>query len=282
MKRLLPYLGVTLLFAVVFWLGLLYSFPGAAFSGYVEGRLSAETGQSVTLLPASLRWNGLSVPQVRMAGLGGDARNAIVLKDVRVPLALRLLRGLPVSGELGAGDLSLFMPWGDGQISFSLQGLQLEALPELPALTGVTLKGRVRVTGQIERRAGQMPNGAVSGEVSGLTVQGVDVLSQKLPPVKEDSIRFDLALGQRIEVRSLTFEGDVRGSIEGQVLPNLRRPNQSRLQLVLTAAFRDAWLQGLGEMRPIVESFLDNGQLRAQLEGTIERPLFRTVGRKQP
>ncbi|MBI3994075.1 MAG: hypothetical protein HY342_12445 [Candidatus Lambdaproteobacteria bacterium] len=289
MKRLLSILGALLLFAVVFWAGLLYTFPGAALSAYVEGRLTAETGRPVNVLPASLRWYGLNVPQVRFAGLGGDARNAVVLTDVRVPLAWRLLRGVPVSAELGAGRLALFLPWGDGQMSFSLQDLQLEALPEVQALAGFPLKGRMHVVGQVARRAaqaqaarGQLPEGSVIGEITGLTVEGAQVLSQKVPAVKEDVIRFDLALGQRIEIRSLTFEGDVRGTIEGQVLPNLYRPNQSRLQLAITAGFRESWLQALGDMRPLVDSFLDNGQLRARIDGTIEQPQFRTAGRRAP
>jgi type II secretion system protein N len=289
MLRLLRILGVIVLFSAVFWLGLLYSFPGAALSSYLEARLSAETGQSVTLQPASLRWYGLNVPQVRIAGLGGDPRVAVVLKEVRVPLVPRLWRGMPVSAELGSGELSVFLPWGDGQMTFSLQAAQLEALPELQALAGFPLRGLVRAAGQVQRRAGQppaprgqLPEGSVAGEITGLTVEGLDVLSQKVPAVKLDVIRFDLTLGQRIELRALTFEGDVRGNIEGQVLPNLRRPNQSRLQLSLTAAFRDSWLQGLGEMRPLAESFLDNGQLRARLDGTVERPQFRTAGRRLP
>lgn len=289
MKRLTQIIGAGILFGIVFWIGFLYSFPGAAFSEFIEGRLAAATGQTVDMQPAVMRWNGITIPQVRFR-VGASAADTppIVLNDLTVPFGPALLSGIPLHATIASqGSLYLYWPWGDGQVEFAVEGIALESIPAVRSIVKYPLKGTLRLNGELQREAGKplaakgrLPGGFINGEITGLTIEGFEILTKPLPAVKLNVIRFELALGERVEIQTLSFDGDLKGKLEGTIQPNLKAPGKSRLQLTVTAAFRDKWLDGLGEFRPIAETYLDNGQFKARLGGTLNRPQFRASGRR--
>lgn len=76
-------------------------------------------------------------------------------------------------------------------------------------------------------------------------------------------------------MEKVLVEGDIRGSVTGRLTPNLRNPRQSLLGMKINASFRNSWLAGLGQLRPVAESYLKNGRLTLTLDGTIGRPRLR-------
>ncbi len=281
MKKTATILLSLFLFLLVFWLGFMGNFPGAALSRMVAARIAKHAGLAAEVGPARLGWGGVTFPSVALRKPGpGPASPAISLKEVTVPITWRLWSGVPVQGRLGTGgwfDLSL--AWNGTELELHDLVIPLQDLPPLPALKNIGLRGTVSASGSLRFPGGiaksplaPFPVGTLRGSGRAVEVSKLVVLGNEIPTTRLKQIDFRIKSGRSIEVEQLEFSGDLRGSLKGSITPRRRNPASSPLRLSLTATFRDGWLAQLGQLRPLAESFLSNGRLRADVRGTIGSP----------
>ena len=282
MKRLGIVLLVLFVLLAAFWIGLMVSFPGAAVSRYVERQANRRQGFDLALAPAELHWNALVVPRAELRRRDNPAAAPLVtVTDFSVPVTWRLVRGLPMTGVLGReGHVEAFLPWALGGEARMSGDVHLESVPLPAVLQPVALSGRLAFQGRFlmdaEARVGtRLPDGKLEADVQGLVVNGVEVSGVKLPPTRLDSLNLELETGRSMNVRRMDYRGDLQGTVEGTIAPNLRDPRNSVLALRITVAFRETWLAQLGDLRPALESFLERGRMVLNLTGTVGRPQLR-------
>jgi type II secretion system protein N len=284
MKRLGVILLAILFVLVAFWIGLMLNFPGEAASRYVERQVNGRQAFDLVLTPARLRWNRLYVARAELRRRDNPtAEPLFTLTDFAVPLSWRLFGGLPVSAVVGKeGTVEAYLPWGLGGEAAIEGHLQLETLPLPAVVQPIALSGRVDVQGHFtmdaEARLGQrLPDGTLEAVAQGLVVSGVKVAGQDLPATRLDAFNLTLETGRTVNVRRLEFRGDLQGTVEGTVTPNLRDPRNSLLALKITSAFRDTWVSQLGTLQPLLQSFLNRGRVVLNLSGTVGRPNLQPV-----
>lgn len=284
MKRLGVIFLIILLALGVFWIGLMWNFPGASVSRYVERRVNRAQGFDLVLTPAELRWNRLYVQRAELRRRNNPAALALfVLTDFSIPLTWRLVRGLHVRALIGKqGRVEAFLPWRTGEDAWLQGNLKMDEVPILEVFRPIAVSGALSFSGHFKmdaeaRTGSRLPDGLLEGEAEALEITGVTVAGNTLPPTRMDSLRIALQTGRTVNVSSFQFSGDLQGRVEGTITPNLRNPRNSLLALRITTAFRDNWLARLGNLRPAVESFMDKGRLAVRLDGTIGRPRLRPV-----
>ena len=286
MKKLAIVLGIILGFLAVFWLGLMSAFPGAAASRFLESQLNRYPGFSLSLAPAHLRWNRLVVGQAVLRGeVLEKPRTLLTLHNLTVPITWTLIQGLGVQAAIGkSGTIRVFWPWDKTGLASLETSLRLEELPVLAALKPISLQGQFMINAEIappESMAtakARLPTGQIEIKGNSITVRNLSVLGRTLPPSRFSAINAEIRTGQTLELKSFVFEGDATGRITGSLTPNLRNPRASKLSANLQTAFKDSWLAELGPFRPMAESYLKNGQLRARVDGTAGRPVLRPLG----
>ena len=273
-------LGV-FLFLSVFWLGFMGNFPGAALSRLIEASIRRNPAVGARVAPAELGWSGIRFPAVALTrGSQEGARPLLALKDVTIPLTWRLWSGVPARGIVGKGGrFDLFLPWEGKSLLVNELAVRLEELPAVAEFKSVRLRGTVTASGSLNFPGGltrsplaPFPTGTISGKGVEVELRGLALLGSKIPVTRLEEVVFRIKSGRNIEFERFTFRGDLQGSINGTITPRASKPAASLLRLGLTASFRRSWLEGLGPFQAIVESFLTNGRLRADLRGTLGSP----------
>lgn len=288
MKKTALVAAALVMFLLVFWVGFVLNFPGAALSRAIESRINAVPNLQVRLSPAALGWTGLEIASFQLSVVQpGLPQPLIVLQDVRIPIAWGLLSGLPVRARLGKeGQLDLFIPWEEGELRVGGSGLRLEEIPALTRISPARLRGGVSFSGQMQLSNGvrqgrltQLPPGSLSARADGVELSNMEIIGARLPVTRLESIQMDLKIGKRLVVEQFAFQGDLQGKVSGFVQPRLKAIKSSPLQLNLAISFRKQWLDKLGPMRQIVTSFLKNGRLEGVVRGTLANPSLRPAGR---
>ena len=279
-------LGIFLLAILVtlggVWAAVMWKFPGDAVSRYVEGRVNRSQGFILALRPAEMRWNRLYIPRAEIRRRDKPKSPPLfVLTDFTVPVTWRLIWGLPVRAVLGkTGRVEIFLPWGEGEKAILNGDMMLEEVP-LPAVIGpIALKGHIVFSGEFTMssaaRAGtELPSGTLEGKGTDLTITGVRVGGKILQVTRLSSLNLRIHTGKEVRMEKVVVRGDVQGDITGRITPNLQNPRKSLLGLQINVSFKNAWLAGLGPLRPVAESYLKNGRLTLTLDGTIGRPRLR-------
>ena len=284
MKRL----GIILLVVVVivgaFWIGLMLNFPGESVSRFVERQVNGRQAFDLVLTPAELRWNRLYVARAELRRRDNPAAQPLfVVSDFAIPITWRLARGLPAEGTLGKeGRVEVYLPWSAGGEA-RLDGSVNLGTVTLPAvLNPVTLAGQIDVRGRFKmdadaRTGARLPDGTLEVNARELTVSGVKAAGASLPSTRLDAVAITLETGRTLNVRRFEYRGDLQGTVDGTLTPNLGNPRNSLLGLRITAAFRDTWVEQLGDLRPILEGFLNRGRVVLSLTGTIGNPQLQPV-----
>lgn len=284
MKRLAVILCVLVVVVVAFWIGLMFNFPGARASRYVEQRVNQRQAFDLVLAPAELRWFGLYVPSAELRRRDNPAAEPLVtVTDFTVPLSWRLVSGLPMHANVGGrGEVEAYLPWSLGGTATVAGQVDLGTLPVPAVLKPLALAGHLEVHGHFlmdaQSQAGvRLPEGTLAGSGRNLVVSQVRLGATPLPPTRLESLEWELETGRTVNVKRFDYRGDLQGTVAGTITPNLRNPRNSLLALRITTALRDDWLAQLGDLRPIVESFLNRGRVVTTLTGTVGRPNLQPV-----
>jgi hypothetical protein len=140
----------------------------------------------------------------------------------------------------------------------------------------------LRFTGRFElsaavRSGAQLPAGRLEGTASDLVVKGAQVGTFALPDTRLTSLNLALETGRTVTLQTLEFDGDLKGSGSGTITPNLRAPRNTLLAVRAQSSFRNGWLEQLGTLKPVLESFMDRGRIVVSLEGTVGQPRLQPV-----
>ena len=264
------------------WAGVIWKFPGDAVSRYVESRVNRSQGFILALHPAEMRWNRLYIPRAEIRRRDKPKSPPLfILTDFTVPITWRLAWGLPVRAVLGKkGRVEAFLPWKEGGKAMLKGELLLEEVALPAVMRPIALKGHFTFSGEFTMnaaaRAGtELPSGTLEGKGTNLTITGVTVGGKILKITRLSNMEIRIHTGKEVRMEKVLVEGDIQGNITGRMTPNLRNPRQTLLGLQINASFRNAWLAGLGQLRPVAESYLKKGRLILTLDGTIGRPRLR-------
>ncbi|HKI98340.1 MAG TPA: type II secretion system protein GspN [bacterium] len=279
MKRL----GIIVLVIVVilgaFWLGLMLNFPGASVSHYVERQVNRHEGFDLVLTPAELHWNGLYVARAELRRRDNPAAAPLfTVTDFSIPITWRLIRGLPATGVIGKGGrVDAFLPWALGGEARLSGRVDMATVPLPAVLNPIAVGGDLAVQGHFimdaaAQAGASLPDGELRLTGQNVSVSGVKVAGVALPDTRLEAISATLETGRTVNLRQFEFRGDLQGTAQGTITPNLRDPRSSLLALRVTTVFRDTWLAQLGDLRPIVQSFLNRGRVAVSLSGTVGRP----------
>jgi type II secretion system protein N len=284
MKRLGIILLVVIVIVGAFWIGLMLNFPGESVSRFVERQVNGRQTFDLVLSPAELRWNRLTVARAELKRRDNPAAAPLfVVTDFAIPITWRLFRGLPASGSFGqASRVEAFLPWYAGGEARLDGSVDLASLPLPEVLKPIAVTGRLDVRGRFkmdaEAQAGtRLPDGTLELTVQELVVNGIKAAGVSLPPTRLDAVNALLETGRTINLRRFEFRGDLQGSADGTFTPNLRDPRNSLLSFKLTSAFRDTWMEQLGDLRPILQGFLNRGRVELSLTGTVGNPQLQPV-----
>lgn len=276
--------AAVLLLVLIFWIGIAVNFPGEALSRVVVARLNRLPNIEARLSPASLGLISINMEELRI-DLAQPGQTLIVLENVRIPFSWGLFSGLSVEAQIGKdGRLKLFIPWEEGELTINATALRLEEIPGFAALKPVTLRGGLEFSGKFQMkqnaaagRGGQLPQGEFSARAQAVELARITVMGANLPPTRLESAVLKVKTGKRINVESFNIRGDVQGGLKGFIQPRSGAFAKSPIQLSVTVSFKDSWLRKLGAMRPLVEGFLKNGRLEANLRGSVGKPVFKLV-----
>lgn len=283
MKRLAVILCVLVVVLLAFWIGLMLNFPGVRASRYVEQRVNQRQGFNLVLAPAELRWFGLYVPSAELRRRDNPAAEPLVtVTDFTVPLSWRLVSGIPMAATVGGGEVEAYLPWSLGGTATVAGAVDLGTLPVPAVLKPLALAGHVELHGHFlmdaQAQAGaRLPEGTLAGSGRNLVVSQARIGAITVPPTRLESLDWELETGRTVNVKRFDYRGDLQGNVAGSITPNLRDPRNSLLALRITTALRDEWLAQLGDLRPIVQSFLNRGRVVTTLTGTVGRPNLQPV-----
>lgn len=281
MRKFLIGGGIALMVLLIFWIGLMVHFPGEALSTFAERRMGTVLGRPVKLTPATLRGLSVRVARIDVPPLPGAARGGVTLSDVR--LSLLGLGALPLRARIGeTGRLAASWSWLHGGVRFSAADVPLDALANLSPGQAPRVQGLASLQLRLARLPSgppqhwpRLPDGALSGQLADVTVQGLEAVGQTVPPLSLNRVDFTATLGENIEITQVALSGDIDGQLSGQITPRLAQLGQSRIDLQVRATPKPAWLQRLGALQPMVQGFLRDGRLDAVLQGTLANPSFR-------
>ena len=284
MKKPALVAAAALLLLLIFWAGFALNFPGEALSRVMAARLNRIPNIEVRLSPATLGMFSLRVDEFRLSLANpGQSLPMLVLKEVRIPFTWALFSGLPVAAGIGKeGRFALFIPWGEGEMTISGTSLRMEDIHGFKALAPASLRGGLSFSGKFRlapqaqsRRAVKLPEGELTAKAEAVELANLGVMGAVLPVTRLESAELKLKTGKRIDVENFTLRGDVQGGIKGFIQPRLASIGNSPMRLRVTVSFKQTWLRKLGSMRPLVESFLNNGRLEAVVRGSLGKPEFK-------
>jgi hypothetical protein len=268
------------LFLLFLGVGLAAHFPAAAVTRAIEGGLNGATVLSVALAPVRITLTGLRSDRltVREAGSAGGPP-LIVLSDVRLPFSFSLWEGAPLRAALGAdGRVSGFMAWNGSVVTIDEFSARLEDLALPTGRPGLTLKGRVSLSGQFRpgvargRGRPEVPDGEFRGRAEAVEIAGIDVAGTKLPVTRLQDVEVNVRTGRTVQIERIEVRGDVQGTVQGSITPNMERPAESRMNLNVAATLRPGWVQETGLLRPILDGFFPGGRIEGALSGTAGAP----------
>jgi len=267
-------------FLAAFVIGLAASFPGEAVSRYVSQRAERAAGMPVRLSPVRVGLTGLSAAMLEVRPPDGPP---LAVHDLHVPWTWRWLSEFPLSARIGPdGRIDVDWSWS-GNLSVTAMGVPLEGLP----LAMLTREGRFRGRIDASLQAGplrpgvrEMPAGQLELRAVGLEASDLRAAGTALPPVRIDALDAKIGLGRTMQVESVTLQGDVQGTVSGTVFPNLERPGDSRISLNVSLQVQRAWLDRLGDLRPLAEGFLPGGRFEGIVEGTLAAPILNRTGKR--
>lgn len=281
MKKTAFFFGGLILFAAVFWIGLVVNFPGEAMSRLIESRVNSGSGINIAVNPARLTLGGLALDDVRVGWHRGENSLPLVaLREVLLPFTPQLLKGLKLEISVAEkGTAGLFFPWGERGFSLEAAELRLEDFRGWSELGPMRMRGLVALEGNFtlpkpsrRRAAPLVPVGTLSVAATNVEISGLEILGGKFPATRFEEVSLKLRSEKRIQVEEASFRGDLQGTVTGSITPRGADGLRSILQLRVAAAVRQSWLQKLGAMRPIVEAFVKNGRLAGNLAGTVGAP----------
>ena len=281
MNRYAVTAGGVVLFFLAFWLGLKLNFPGEAVTRFVKSRTSQLREVDIRLSPAALGFTGIYFDFVEIRSADAtDTPPLLKLNEVKIPFSWRLPMGLVIAGKLGEeGRLSIFIPWWAGGTAEILGFIDIQEISIPPELGPLKLAGSLELTGKFEMKQPlgvltEVPDGTIAGTAKGLQVRGVSYSGIELPITNVESATWTMKSGKVVNLEQLVFNGDVQGSIKGLMTPNMKAPLLSSLRLEGQVTPSKVWLEKLGNLRPIVESFVKQGRVAFILEGSLARLRF--------
>ncbi|MFI5400122.1 MAG: type II secretion system protein GspN [SAR324 cluster bacterium] len=267
-------------FVAAFVIGLAATFPGEAVSRFVSRRAERAAGMPVRLSPVGIGLTGLSAATLEVRPPDGAA---LVVHDLHVPWTWRWLSEFPLSARIGPdGRIDVDWSWS-GNLSLTAKGVPLEDLPSPPLPREGKFRGRIDASlqaGPLRPGVREMPGGQLEVQAVGLEASNLRVAGTALPTVRIDALNAKVGLGRTVQVESVTLRGDVQGTVSGTVVPNLDRPGDSRISLNVSLQVQSAWLDRLGEMRPLAEGFLPGGRFEGIVEGTVSAPILNRTGKR--
>jgi type II secretion system protein N len=264
-------------FLLALLLGLMAYFPGEALSRYVSLQAERSLGLPVRLSPIRIGLTGATADTLEIRPIEGAP---FILRSVHAPWTWRWFSGLPLSAQIGSGG-SLEAGWGwSGDLSLTAKRIALQdiPLPMLPRDTRIQgkLDATLRAGPIVLRQPGlrEIPPGRLEFKLEGFEASNVQVSGIALPPVRLESVEARIGLGRTLQLESATLRGDAQGTASGTVVPNLDRPVDSRLSLNVSLQVQRAWIDRLGDLRPVAEGFLPGGRLEGAVEGTVGAPVL--------
>ncbi|MDH5753273.1 MAG: type II secretion system protein GspN [Deltaproteobacteria bacterium] len=284
MKRIMIPLGCVVLFLLAFWIGIKANFPTDTVTRIISGYTSRLEGFELKFSPVRLGWASIYTETLELIPEQKGKKTPLVsLTNVRVPFSFGLFSGLGVKGDLGEdGQVRVFVPWsGVGTAEFSGKAsLKDITLPE--ELAPMKLDGLVDLNVELELKptpgkARSIPEGTIEGRLEKLQISGISQNGISLPVTMLEETSLVLKTGRNILVEKLEFNGDMQGQVKGSMTPNLQSPSRSQLRLTASFAPSQGWMGKLGNLRPIVESFLKDGKADVSLEGTLAAPRINQV-----
>ena len=281
MNKPLAILAAALALLLIFWAGFVINFPGEALSRVIADRLNRIPNVDVQISPASLGLASVQMEEFRLDVVArGQPQPVLMLKGVRIPFSWALFSGLPVRAGIGQeGQFDLFMPWDEGEMTINGTQLRMEDIPGFSAWAPARLKGGLSFSGQFQigpetRQGGSktLPKGVFTAKAEAVRLENLGVMGTTLPLTRFDRAELVLKTGSRIEVEKFALQGDVQGGVTGFIQPRLTQFSSSPMQLKVAVSFKQAWMQKLGVLQPLVAGFLKNGRLEASLRGSVGKP----------
>ncbi|HUJ73413.1 MAG TPA: type II secretion system protein GspN [bacterium] len=271
------------LFLASFWLGLMWSFPGAALAGYLASQWRAP-GLSVQLAPVRFTGWALHSDTLQVRAAGTPSASLLVLTDLSIPV-LRLPGGVALHATLGrTGRLNAEWPWSGGQLDIRSANLNLDDIPALSLLHGIAMRGQVSMQAHLAGPLpapgdpqGVLPDGTISAHAEDVQLSQLNVAGTALPPVRLRDLTLRARTGRSVAVEGLSFAGDVQGSVTGTIVPEWADPLNSRLNLRVTTTLDAAWMNQLGALRAVLQSLMHGDRLETMLTGTLRAPNLQPV-----
>ena len=283
-RRYVRLLGYVLFFAVCFLLFLRWKLPMEEVARSVETQIALHTPYRASVEGARLRGlYGLEIVRLRLTAPAA-AGPPLVIERLRMDPPLGMLLGggggrLPFEASLDGGGVRGVMTVAAGvgvsALRVEVEAVDLKAVSPLVAALfpdrrrAPHLEGRVSGRIGIERsRGGQEGEMALTGE--GITVDGLYLYGQKLPPLSGLTGRLDAKLGRgRMKIERLVLEGErIHLTLRGQLPPPWSASPGGRLSLTLALKTDEPAFA-------LLKSFLKpgpDGAMRARITGTLARP----------
>ncbi len=282
MKRFAAIAVAAGLFLLAFGWGFAVNFPSEAVTRSLQAGLNTSPVLSVALDPVRVTLTGLSSDRLTVREAGSPSGPPLLtLTAVHVPWRPALVRGAPLEATLGtSGHVSGFLAWDGSEVAVdALSGL-LQDLPLPLGVPGMALKGRLTLSGRIRAtpRPGstraELPEGELTGRLEQVEVTGLNLAGTALPVTRLDTVDVRVKIGRSVQIERFEVRGDLQGTAQGSVTPNLERLPDSRVSLTVSAAVRPGWLQDTGALRPILEGFFPGGRIDGTLGGTAGAPAW--------
>ena len=262
------------LFLVFFWGGLAFHFPGKQLAEAARIRLEDATGWHWEIVPVRLRWNGLGISQLRGSRVEGESP-LVNLSGVNLSLLEAAFGGPLLRARIGEnGRVRVRLPWRrSGMMDVQVQ-LPLEELSLAGEKIGIPqLSGSLEVQGQVSFSSQNFaPQGWLEVDINNLRFQGLRVLGQEIPAMEFSVVQLRIESDSALKIRQFRIEGDLQGEVSGNIQWNANSLENSVLNLHAQLTPQQRWLEQLGELRLMINSFLKQGQLRLHLEGSLAKP----------
>lgn len=282
MKRFAAIAVAAGLFVLAFAWGFAVNFPGEAVTRAIQAGINTSPVLTVALDPVRFTLAGLRSERLTVSETAAPSGPPLLtLTDIRVPLRPALFRGASLQATLGTGGrISGFLAWDGSEVTVDDLSARLEDLPLPLGAPGMAVKGRLALTGRFRAapRPGstraELPDGELGGRLEQVEVTGLNVAGTALPVTRLDGVDVRVRTGRTVQIERFEARGDLQGSAQGSVTPNLEHIQDSRLNLTVSGALRPAWMQDTGALRPILEGFFPGGRIDGTLGGTVGAPAW--------
>ena len=294
LKVLLVFIAVLVLLVVALLTGFRQQFPGEAVANYIKSQARRQAGLQLEIDPLQLEWTHLSTPSVTfprppqlwMLPLETLAQ----LDQVTLPfLPILQFQQFWVQAQLYQSDLKLAVDLpGMNTLNISLDELMLQQVPlantfpfGFPA--GVlSLDSEIKNLTQLQRRQQSLPIGTLQGSMTDFRfrlnqehplLNGLSITELNLPEVS-----YVISMQQQlIEISQLTMNGDLEGSVTGNIRLNERNLLESRIDLDLKVRLSQKLQDQLGPLAMMLQGFRCGDFFDVKIRGTFRQisPPFR-------